>query len=398
VRQQPQWLMDLRAQASASAHSQGVPSRKNEAWRYTSAAQFLLTEDISAVGPVDGEVPEVKSKALDISHSEALPAGAFFGTFEEALHHPQAAAALETHLGTISAWRAESLDAWNLARFQEGVLLYVPAGTECSLPLEVRHGADGSSPQWNRVLIVLEDNARAQLAEIHASASDTTTPQRSLDITEIALGQGAKLVYGRLGFQASDAIAWSATSIRQSAASQLEAFAFELGAGYARNEIRVFLEAPGAEASLRSALRADASRHLDMQTVFDHKAPDCRSQQVVKGVFDGESTGVFHGRVYVQPGAHGTKAQQSNRNLLLSRKAQVYSRPQLEIENDDVQASHGSATGNLDEKALFFLRSRGFSPSHARALLVRAFLREITDALPWPTLRGRANEFFGGEE
>jgi len=397
VRQQPQWLTDLRAEASACAHSLGVPSRKNEAWRYTSAAQFLLTEDISAVGPVDGEATEMAPQILEISPAKPLPTGVFFGSFEQALNDPKTAAVLEAHLGTVSAWREESLDAWNLARFQGGTLLYVPAGIECSLPLEVRHGVDGGSPQWNRVLIVLEDNARAHLAEIHEEAHGSI-PQRSLDITEIVLGQGAKLVYGRLGFQASDAIAWSATIVRQGAASQLEAFAFELGAGYARNEIRVLLEAPGAEASLRSALRADASRHLDMQTVFDHKAPDCRSQQVIKGVFDGESTGIFHGRVYVQPGAHGTKAQQSNRNLLLSRKAQVYSRPQLEIENDDVQASHGSATGNLDEKALFFLRSRGFSPSHARDLLVRAFLREITDALPWASLRGRANEFFGGEE
>jgi len=240
VRQQPQWLTDLRAEASACAHSLGVPSRKNEAWRYTSAAQFLLTEDISAVGPVDGEATEMAPQILEISPAKPLPTGVFFGSFEQALNDPKTAAVLEAHLGTVSAWREESLDAWNLARFQGGTLLYVPAGIECSLPLEVRHGVDGGSPQWNRVLIVLEDNARAHLAEIHEEAHGSI-PQRSLDITEIVLGQGAKLVYGRLGFQASDAIAWSATIVRQGAASQLEAFAFELGAGYARNEIRVLL-------------------------------------------------------------------------------------------------------------------------------------------------------------
>jgi Fe-S cluster assembly protein SufD len=406
---EPAWLQERRTRAAERALSLGLPSQKQEVWKYTSAARFLLDDDISAIGPVDSSTlsfldntPESSSdlsiELLDghaLTDSVELPSGAFFGTFAAALSSPALAAVLEQHLGSLDA-KDQSLHAWSLAHFQTGLLLHVPAGIQLPSPLTLLHRrASSASPAWTRVLVVLEAGARAEFIELHESSEGTS--HRSLAVTEIVLSRDSALVHGRLGLQAPEDISWTSTLVHQETNSRYVGHAAQLGAAYARNEYGVVLAAPEAECSLKGIFRPDASRHHDIQTMIDHAAPHCRSEQVVKGVLDGSSTGVFHGRVYVRPGAKGTRAFQSNRNLLLSRKAQVYSRPQLEIENDDVKASHGSATGNLDEKALFFLRARGFSLASARAILIRAFLQEVAESLPWEGLRSRVHQLLGGE-
>jgi len=404
---EPQWLLDLRARANHAAANLGLPSRKAEEWKYTSAARFLLDEDVSAVGPVDcstflngGESTyplEADTPMLELVDGQPvhdyvdLPDGAFFGSFAAALARPELAMVLEENLGGAIDWQGQSLPAWNLARFQNGVLLFVPAGVNLVTALQLFHRQYSAvSPAWNWVLVVLGANAQASLAEVHESTSEM--PHRSLVTTEIVLGENAKLVHGRIGLQGELDICWAATAVKSARSSVYDGHLAQLGAEVARVETILALGAIDAEGSIHGVFRPDAKRHHDIQTVVDHAAPQCRSKQVVKGVLDGEATGVFHGRVYVRPGATGTRAQQSNRNLLLSRKAQVHARPQLEIENDDVKASHGSATGNLDEKALFFLQARGFSKAAARAVLVKAFLQEVADRMPWPELKGRIQQ------
>jgi len=410
VNGEPVWLQERRSLAAERALDLGLPSQKQEIWKYTSAARFLLDDDISAIGPVDSSTlsfldnsPESSDapvlELLDghaLTDSVELPSGAFFGTFASALSDPLLAAVIEKHLATLDP-KDQALYAWSLAHFQTGLLLHVPAEVQLATQLTLIHRRSSSaSPAWTRVLVVLGTGAAAQLVELHEG--DEGASHRSLTVTEIVLERDSSLAHGRLGLQAQEDISWSATLVHQGTNSRYAGHAAQLGAAYARNEFSIVLAEPEAECSLKGIFRPDASRHHDIQTMIDHAAPNCRSEQVVKGVLDGNSSGVFHGRVYVRPGAKGTRAFQSNRNLLLSRKAQVYSRPQLEIENDDVKASHGSATGNLDEKALFFLRARGFSLASARAVLIRAFLQEVAESLPWEDLRRRVHHLLGGEE
>ncbi|MEN9354062.1 MAG: hypothetical protein RL318_1387 [Fibrobacterota bacterium] len=408
---EPQWLLELRAKARGKAHELGLPSRKLEEWKYTSSARFLLEEDTSAIGPVDcstfttadSTYPlEAEAPFLELVDGHPvrdfldLPDGVFFGSFASALARPDLAALLEAKLASVIDWNGQALPAWNLSSFQTGVLLHVPAGVSLEIPLQLFHRQYSSaSPAWNWVLVVLGENARASLAEVHESSEGMA--HRSLIVTEVVLGANAQLTHGRIGLQGRGDTVWASTAVKQARSSNYQGHLAQIGAEYARIETVLNLAETDCEGSLKGVFRPDADRHIDIQTVVDHAAPKCRSAQTVKGVLDGESTGVFHGRVYVRPGAAGTRAQQSNRNLLLSRKATVHARPQLEIENDDVKASHGSATGNLDEKALFFLRARGFSHAAARAVLIRAFLQEVADQMPWPELKGRVQHLLEGQ-
>lgn len=404
---EPQWLLERRARASETAHALGLPTRKVEEWKYTSAARFLLDEDVSAVGPVDCSTFAVSGESSYPLESDApflelvdgqpvrdfvdLPDGVFFGSFAAALARPELEAILKERLGSVAAWSTQALPAWNLARFQDGVLLHVPAGVALKASLQLLHRQfSASTPAWTWVLVVLGANASASLAEVHESSPDM--PHRSLTLTEIVLSEGAQLTHGRIGLQGNEDVAWASTVVRQEGSSRYDGHLAQLGAAYARIETHLDLAKPGAEGNLHGVFRPDGIRHHDIQTVVDHASPRCESTQVVKGVLDDKATGVFHGRVYVRPGASGTLARQSNRNLLLSRQAQVNARPQLEIENDDVKASHGTATGSLDEKALFFLQARGFSKPAARAVLVKAFLQEVADKMPWDDLKARVHE------
>jgi len=217
--------------------------------------------------------------------------------------------------------------------------------------------------------------------------SEATTPYLNNAVTEIVLERGATLEHVNVQWEGEAGRHVHRIQVRQDAGSTFCSYALGLGAAVSRTEITTILAGERAECALYGLYLGERDRHVDHHTTIDHAAPKTTSRELYKGILDGESRGVFTGKVYVRPDAQETSAEQTNKNLLLSEGAVVETRPQLEIYADDVKCSHGAAVGRLDEDALFYLRQRGLDLAHARSLLTYAFGSEVLEKLTSGELR-----------
>jgi Fe-S cluster assembly protein SufD len=197
----------------------------------------------------------------------------------------------------------------------------------------------------------------------------------------VELGSNAELDYFRLQNESEKTVLLSSTRIQQARGSRLRYSGFDLGGGLVRHELKTVLGGSGAHAAFLGAFVLDGSRHVDNHISVDHASPACSSEQFFRGVLGGRSRGVFNGKALIRSGADESSVRQSNANLLLSPLAQIDTKPELEIYADEVVASHGATVGQLDEDAVFYLRSRGLPEADARRLLVSAFCRAVTDRL-----------------
>jgi Fe-S cluster assembly protein SufD len=206
-------------------------------------------------------------------------------------------------------------------------------------------------------------------------------------VTEVVLEEGAEVEHYKVQDEPETAFHLALLDVRQGRGSRFSSHSVALGSSIARHEVRVGLEAEGAEVRLDGLYMPRGDQHHDNPILIEHAAPHCTSRQLYKGVLDGHGQGVFNGRVVVCPGAVGTDASQTNKNLLLSDHAEVDTRPRLEIFADDVKCTHGAAVGRLDEDAVFYLRSRGVPHLAARGLLIYAFANEMVERLRLEPLR-----------
>ncbi len=205
-------------------------------------------------------------------------------------------------------------------------------------------------------------------------------------LTEVSVGANARVTHYRLQDAGAEAVEVSNTEVHLGRDSVFSGFTLTLSGATVRNNVRLVIGGEGAEGHLRGLFLAEGSAHVDNATEIDHAVPHGTSNELYKGVLDGKAKGVFNGRVLVRPHAQKTNAYQSSRAIVLSEGAEMNSKPELEIYADDVKCSHGAATGRLDEAALFYLRQRGLNPAQARALLLLAFAREVTDTVAIPAL------------
>jgi Fe-S cluster assembly protein SufD len=208
-------------------------------------------------------------------------------------------------------------------------------------------------------------------------------------LTEIVLGEGAAIDHYKLQNEAEAASHIALIQVEQGRSSRFASHSFSLGGSLARNELRVTLDGEGAECVLNGLYLAGGKQHLDNTTQIDHAKPHCKSRQLYKGILDGQSRAVFNGRVLVRPDAQKTDAQQTNKNLLLSDEAEVDTKPQLAIYADDVKCAHGATVGQLDEEAMFYLRSRGLPQNLAKSLLTFAFASEMIALVGPESLRSQ---------
>ena len=274
----------------------------------------------------------------------------------------------------------------------EGATLRVGGGVVLPGPVQLLEIASGSS--WLLHRVSLGAGADATVLETHVSASGARCSTRSA--FEAELPPKARLRHFRIQQEADDTRVWSALVARQDADSVLEARHIGLGGGIARCEIHADLAGAGAKLVVEGLAASCGDARFDALTSVHHRVRDCASNQIWKSLARDRSVGSFTGGILVAEGADGTAAMQSSRNVVLSREAAVHSLPKLRIFADDVKCSHGSATGRLDEKALFFLRSRGLSALDARKVLVKAFADEILERIPWESLRAPLEERLGG--
>ncbi|MDR3419106.1 MAG: Fe-S cluster assembly protein SufD [Nevskia sp.] len=281
----------------------------------------------------------------------------------------------------------EGVYALNAAFARDGLLLRLGRGERLPRPLQVLiAGADGAvaamTHQRHRIELAENTEATVIFQFLNQGGGGLAT-----HVIDVRLAPGARLNLFRIQDERADATLLTRCDVRQERDSVLHAVSFDCGGGLVRHDLNILLAEAGAETGLYGLYQPAAGAHLDNHTRIVHAAPQCRSREQFKGIVDARARAIFNGKVVVQAGAQKTDSEQRVANLLLSPKAEVNAKPELEIYADDVKCAHGATVGQLDETALEYLRSRGVPPAEARALLLRAFATEVLDHVPLAPLR-----------
>ena len=403
---EPAWLREQRRSAIARFAERGLPTTRDEEWKYTSLAPITeMALDLEAEGPAELPTEEALASLLvgppagasrlvfvdgryvaKLSTIGPLPERGHLGSLAEGLITDTEA--VRPHLAAAAGPEEGAFGALNAAFWADGAYLRVPAGASLAEPVELLFLASGrATPRAEhlRSLVVLEPGSRLVLVETYAALGEGAYLTNA--VIDVVLRPGAHLDHHRLVLEGRRAAHVGLARVRADRDSRLASTALALGGRLVRDEVDVLLDAEGAACELDGLFVIGGEQHVDIHTRVDHARPRGVSRQLYKGVLDGRARGVFNGRVLVRPGAVGTDAHQTNKNLLLSDGVEVDSKPQLEIFADDVKCSHGAADGQLGEDAIFYLESRGLDEATARGMLTRAFANEVLDRIPTEAVR-----------
>lgn len=400
---EPAWLEAARKAALARFAELGVPTRRHEEWKYTSAERIgrvawrsapAATLDDRALEAVELELDRVPRLvfvngrfAPALTRLDGLPAGVVAAS--AATLHAREGRWLEPRLGVPAALGDRAFASLAAALAPDAAVVRVAHGVAVETIAVVFLSAPGEDVATAPELVVeVEPGGRLGLLEIHAGPAGSERQLRTA-LTRLAVGRGAELDHTRIELDGAGATHLGHVHAGIERDGRYTSRTVALGAAVSRLELLATIDGEGAEASLDGLYVTADGQHCDSRTMVDHAQPRGASRELYKGVLTGRSRGVFNGKVVVRKQAQETRSEQKNQNLLLSRGAEVDSKPQLEIEADDVRCAHGSTIGQLDEEALFYLRARGLDLGAARALLVRAFVGEILDGIPGETLRAR---------
>jgi Fe-S cluster assembly protein SufD len=403
----PDWLRSLRTRGMARFEALGFPTTKNEDWHFTSVAPIAeqtfraartSKTGVSSEGSTAGMVARADLQRFTFDqpawHSLVFVNGEFsenlssYAGIGDKVRVSSLAKAIrsgvgqpERHLGKIAAFESHAFTALNTAFVRDGAFVELQPDAVVDLPIHLIFVSEGEGEAIShpRNLIVAAQNSRASIIESYISIRDSCYFTNA--VTEISLGEGARLDHYKIQRESEKSFHVGTTQIRQARDSQLHSFSFAVGGSLARTNIYTSLDGDGATCTLNGLYLADGVQHIDNQTSIEHIAPNCPSHEVYKGVLDGRSHGVFNGKVYVHPEAQKTDGKQSNNNLLLSPTARVDTKPQLEIFADDVKCTHGATVGRLDEMAMFYLNSRGIGSETARTLLTYAFAADVLETI-----------------
>ncbi|MFL6286639.1 MAG: Fe-S cluster assembly protein SufD [Pyrinomonadaceae bacterium] len=405
---QPAWVARLREGAFARFEELGFPTTDEEDWKYTNVASIARAEFMPAEGSTKLESGAVENFASaeakrsclvfvdgvfrrELSSLEALAEGVVAEDLSVALAGEHAELLWE-HLGRLSGEGSDAFSALNTAFLGGGALLYAPKGVEAGAPVQLLFvsTAEAGAATFPRVLVVAERDSRLDVIETYASTGEGTYLTDA--VVEVFVGEGARVSHYKVQDEGANAFHVASTRAELSRSSSYDLTTVTLGAQLSRHNIEVLLESEGAECRIDGLYIVGTGQHTDTHSLIDHRVANCASRQNYKGILDGRSRAVFNGRVFVREDAHGTDAEQSNKNLLLSREARVDTKPQLEIYNDDVKCSHGATVGQLDEDELFYLISRGLHTDLARNLLTYGFAEEIVGKIKFESIRAQLDE------
>ena len=400
----PDWLAKLRRRAAASFDAHGLPTPKQEAWKYTDLSAirsrgyrwggidagerardggdsiehtpFVGLDPISIVF-VDGVFAE------RLSDLGVAPRGVRIVSIADALSRGESW--VREGLSALAHFEDRSLVALNTAYLRDGAAIYLPERAVVERPIHVRFLSSREAAHHPRMLFCAMKDAEATLIEDYAPGADRPAYYNNA-VSELSLGANARLRHIRIENEASAAHHTATVQVLQRAHSRYQGFNISVGASLARIDTNVALNEAGSEAELWGVYSAFGNRHVDNHTFVDHTEPSCTSRETYKGILGERGRAVFNGRVLVRPDAQKTNAVQRNQNLLLSTDARVDTKPELEIYADDVKCAHGATVGQLDPAALFYLRSRGLGVAEARAVLSRAFVSDVLDRIGQETI------------
>ncbi len=282
----------------------------------------------------------------------------------------------------------DALAAWNTADWKSGVYIRVPDNTVVGKPVVIHYINDSTSGEVvavNRNLFIAGKNSQLTILEKFNSAGAGNHFTNL--VNEVIVNENAQVDYYSIQNDRGNRFQVSQTEIYQKNSSRVNTYSFDLQGRLLRTNLHLIIDGEGIESHMYGLYLLTGNTLADNHTVVDHKKPNSLTNELYKGIMDENSRGVFNGKIYVRPQAQKTNAFQANRNILLSEKATVNTKPQLEIWADDVKCSHGCTTGQLDEEALFYLRARGIDKNSARAMMLYAFASEVTDKISHPVIR-----------
>ena len=403
---------DIRTEAIKMFEANGFPSKKEEAWKYTSL-NSVLKHDYSVFPKQENaiEYKDVKQYFIhDIdtyniifvdgkyaSHlSQTTHDGMDVCLMSAALSKPKYRILIENYFNKVAT--KDSLSSLNTAFSSEGAYIHIPKNKLVEKPIQIIHFSTGNESALMlqpRNLIVVDENSHVQIIERHQSL--TENPVLTNSVTEIFANKRAIIDYYKVQNDKQSASLIDNTFIKQKQESHCAVHTFSFGGKLTRNNLNFYQHGERIDSTLKGITIIGDKQHVDHNTLVNHIAPNCESHQDYKGVFNGSATGVFNGKVVVEKEAQKTNAFQSNNNILVSDKASINTKPQLEIFADDVKCSHGCTIGQLDDNAMFYLRTRGIPEKEAKALLMYAFSNNVLSSVKIPEMKHRINKIIANK-
>lgn len=397
----------VRSEAIKDFEKLGFPSKKDEEWKYTSLKP-VLKEDYSVFPKEEAAIDYKDVKRFFIQGIETYNLVFIDGVFSSylsqtthekidaclmssAFSNKKYSPILEKYFGTVVP--KDGLTSLNTAFSREGAFINIPKNTIADKPIQIINFSTGNEATLllqPRNLIVVGENSQVEIIERHQSLSENAVLTNV--VTEVFAEENAVVDYYKIQNDRVSASLIDNTSLVQKANSNCSVHTFSFGGKLTRNNLNFHQKGSGINSTMNGITIIEGKQHVDHHTLVHHIEPNCESHQDYKGIFADNSTGVFNGKVIVEKEAQKTNAYQSNNNILMDDKATINSKPQLEIFADDVKCSHGCTIGQLDEDALFYLRSRGIPMKEARALLMYAFANNVLESVKIPEIKKRINK------
>jgi len=389
-------IHNIRTKAFESFKSNGFPGSKDEEYKYTSITKRLESKIKKLNLNQSGKDRKTFSLPFDLDGDVITFVNGNFKSDKSKLMSPSGSIeildlkeAVRTHWNILGDHFARYADpekdafiAINTALASEGSFIHIKKNAILERPVIIVNFIDpiqGELSVNTRNLVLVDENSQGDLIEITISESDNFSFENR--VSEIILKKNASFTYFNVQQEGENNYLIDTTQVYQEDNSRFTSFTITLHGGLIRNNLNISIDAEGCETNLYGVYFLNGKDHVDNHTVVDHRKPHSNSNELYKGVLDGRSTGVFNGKIYVQQDAQKTNAFQSNKNIVLSNKATMNSKPQLEIWADDVKCSHGATTGMIDDEPLFYLQSRGIDRDTARAMLIYAFANDILEKI-----------------
>ena len=402
----PAWLKRTREDASGRFQSLGFPTTDDEEWRFTSVAPIaearfaVAINGRAALGSADlvpfrltdlasAELVFVNGRyAADLSSVRPLPRGVRIESLASAL--ATHAGEVEPYLTRVAAFERQPFTALNSALFADGAFVHVAATVALDAPIHVLFvsTADGAPTMAHpRVLVVAGEGSQASIVESYVGPRGDRYFTNA--VTEVVVSENASVDHYKLQHESLNAYHIGAMHVTGRRNARFQSHSVSFGGALVRNDVNAVLDGEGIDCTLNGLYLGGGRRLVDNHTIIDHAKPHCSSREVYKGILADHARAVFNGKIIVRPDAQKTDAKQTNKALLLSEDAQINTKPQLEIFANDVKCTHGAAVGQMDDDAIFYLRTRGLSLDEARNLLVHAFAGEVLNRIPAQALRQR---------